>query len=105
MNTNMGDIMQHFKLFIITSADKYSKKDWKDMEASLMQTLKTTQYHGGMNIVLERRDDQKQYECKQCDFRANHKNNISDHKRRDHSNYMLLCDQSGYTVIFVNTLE
>ena len=41
MNTNMEDIMQHFKLFIITSADKYSKEEWKDMEAYFMQTMKT----------------------------------------------------------------
>ena len=97
MNTNMEDIMQHFKLFIITSADKYSKEEWKDMEANFMQTLKTAQEYGGMNIILERRDDQKRYKCKQCNFRAISKDCISKHKKREHSNYMVLCDRCGYT--------
>ena len=84
--------MQHFQIIIITSAnDKL-----KDMEASLMQTLKTTQDHGGMNIILERKHDQKQYKCEQCDFRANLKCNILNHKRRNHSDYKLLCDRCGY---------
>ena len=43
MDTNMEDVMQHFSLCIITSADKYSKEEWKDMEADIMQTLKTTE--------------------------------------------------------------
>ena len=64
MDSNMEDIMQHFKLIIITSADKYSTVEWKDMEASMMQTLKTTQDYGGMNIILEREQDQKQWKCK-----------------------------------------
>ena len=50
-----------------------------------------------MNIILERRDDQKQYKCKQFDFRANNKCNISEHKRRIHTNYKVLCDRCGYT--------
>ena len=97
MNTNMEDIMQHFNLCIITSSDKYSTEEWKDMEGSLMQTLKTTQDHGGINIRLERKHKQKQFQCELCDFRANHKNNIYAHKRRDHSDYKVLCDQCGYT--------
>ena len=93
MDTNMEDIMKHLNLIIITSAnDKL-----KDMEASLMQTLKTTEEYGGMNIRLERKHDQKQYKCEQCDFRANHKCNIWEHKRRNHSDYKVLCDQCGYT--------
>ena len=71
MNTNMEDIMKHFNLCIITSSDKYSAEEWKDMEAIMMQTLKTTQEYGGINIILERKHDQKQYQCKQCDFRSN----------------------------------
>ena len=93
MDTNMEDIMQHFKLCIITSANN----KMEDMEADIMQTLKTTQDHGGMNIRLERRDDQKQYQCDQCDFRANGRDHIYEHKRRNHSDYMLLCDRCGYT--------
>ena len=75
MDSNMEDIMQYFKLFIITSAnDKL-----KDMEADIMQTLKTTEEYGGMNIRLERKYEQKQYQCKQCDFRSNRKCNILKH--------------------------
>ena len=96
MNTNMEDIMQYFKLFIITSADKYSEGEWKDMEADIMQTLKTTQDYGGINIMLERKHDQKQFQCKLCEFRSNLKSAISHHKRRDHSDYKVLCDQCGY---------
>ena len=97
MDMNMEDIMQHFNLCIITSGDKYSAEEWKDSEASLMQTLKTTQDYGGMNIRLERRYDQKQFQCKLCDFRSNLKSAISNHKRRNHSDYKFLCDQCGYT--------
>ena len=97
MDTNMEDIMQYFNLSIITSSDKYPAEEWKDMEASLMQTLKTTQDHGGINIILERKHDQKQYKCNQCDFRANLKCNILNHKRREHSDYKVLCDRCGYT--------
>ena len=93
----MEDIMQHFKLCIITSADKYSKEEWKDMEADFMQTSKTTEEYGGINIILERKHDQKQYQCDQCDFRSINKVLISKHKRRTHSDYMLLCDRCGYT--------
>ena len=96
MDTNMEEIMQHFKLFIITSANKCSIEEWEDMEAIMMQTLKTTEEYGGINIRLERRDDQKRYNCKQCNFRSNHKCNISNHKRMEHTDYMLLCDQCGY---------
>ena len=49
-----------------------------------------------MNIRLEKRDDQKQYQCDQCDFRADNTQLITQHKRRDHSGYMVLCDQCGY---------
>ena len=67
------------------------------MEADIMQTMKTTQDHGGINIISERKHDQKRYNCKQCDFRANLKSAISNHKRRDHTDYKVLCDQCGYT--------
>ena len=67
------------------------------MEGSLMQTLKTTQDYGGINIRLERKHDQKQYKCNQCDFRANLKCAILNHKRREHTDYKVLCDQCGYT--------
>ena len=96
MNTNMEDIMKHFNLCIITSGDKYSAEEWKDMEASLMQTLKTTQEYGGINIILERKHDQKQFQCKLCDFRTNHKSNIWQHKRMEHSDFKVVCDQCGY---------
>ena len=76
MDSNMEDIMQHFKLIIITSADKCSAEEWKDMEASIMQTMKTTEEYGGMNIILERKHDQKLYECEHCDFRTNDRHNI-----------------------------
>ena len=66
------------------------------MEASLMQTLKTTEEYGGMNIILERKHDQKQYQCDQCDFRANGSQHIYEHKKRDHSDYKLLCEYCGY---------
>ena len=105
MATNMEDIMQHFNLCIITSSDKYPAEEWKDMEASLMQTLKTTQDHGGMNIRLERKHDQKQYKCNQCDFRAYIKRNIWEHKRREHSDYKVLCDQCGYTTNHLGHLK
>ena len=88
--------MQYFKLIILTDVDKYSTVEWKDMEASMMQTLKTNQEYGGINIRLERKQDQKQWKCVHCDFRANDRNNIYDHKRRHHSDYMLLCDQCEY---------
>ena len=97
MDTNMEDIMQHFNLCIITSANKCSIEEWEDMEAIMMQTLKTTQEYGGINIILERKHDQKQYKCNQCDFRANQKCDISNHKRREHSDYKVLCDRCGYT--------
>ena len=84
--------MQYFKFFIITSAnDKL-----EDLEASLMQTLKTTQEYGEINIILERKHEQKQYKCKQCDFRAISKDYIWQHKRRNHSDYKVLCDRCGY---------
>ena len=66
------------------------------MEASIMQTLKTTQEYGGLNIILERKYDQKLYKCNLCNFRANLQCNIWHHKKRDHSDFMLLCDQCGY---------
>ena len=92
MDINMEQIMQHFKLIIIRSAnDKL-----KDMEASLMQTLKTTQDYGGMNIMLERKHNQKQYKCEQCDFRANGRDHIYEHKRRNHTDYKVLCEHCGY---------
>ena len=97
MDTNMEDIMQYFNLCIITSSDKYSAEEWKDMEAIMMQTLRTTTEYGGMNIMLERKHDQKQFQCELCDFRANSKCAIWQHKRREHTDYMLLCDRCGYT--------
>ena len=96
MDTNMEEIMQHFNLTIITSADKSSIEEWKDMEASMMQTMKTTQEYGGLNIILERKYDQKLYKCNQCNFRANRKKYITLHNKRDHSDYKVLCDQCGY---------
>ena len=96
MDTNMEEIMQHFNLTIITSADKCSIEEWKDMEASIMQTLKTTQEYGGLNIILERKYDQKLYKCNQCNFRANLQCQISTHKRRNHTDYKLLCNRCGY---------
>ena len=96
MESNMEDIMQYFKLIILTDVDKYSTVERKDMEASMMQTLKTTQDYGGLNIILERKQDQKQWKCDQCDFRANLQSSLSMHKRREYSNYMLLCDRCGY---------
>ena len=50
MNINIEEIMQHFKLCIITSANKYSTEKLKDVETIMMQTLRTTQDHGGINI-------------------------------------------------------
>ena len=50
-----------------------------------------------MNIMLERKHDQKQYKCELCDFRANLKCDISNHKRRNHSDYKVLCEDCGYT--------
>ena len=49
-----------------------------------------------MNIILERRYDQKQFQCKLCEFRANVKSAISNHKRRNHTDYKVLCDRCGY---------
>ena len=91
MNTNMEEIMKHLNLIIITSATE----KLKDMEADIMQILKTTEDYGGINIILEKTYEQKQYKCKQCDFRANHKCNISHHKRREYSDFKVLCD-CGY---------
>ena len=96
MESNMEDIMQYFKLIILTDVDNYSTVEWKDIKASMMPTLKTTQDYGGMNIILEREQDQKQWKCKHCDFRANLQSSLSMHKRREHSIYMLLCDRCGY---------
>ena len=93
MYTDMKDIMKHFNLCIIKS----STEKLKDVKASLIQTLKTTQDHGGMNIILERRYDQKQFQCELCEFRANQKCDISNHKRRIHTDYKVLCDRCGYT--------
>ena len=97
----MEEIMQHFKLIILTSADE----KLKDMEASLMQTLKTTEEYGGMNIILERKLNQKQYKCDQCDFRANGRDHIRNHKRRNHSDYKVLCDRCGYTTNDLGNLK
>ena len=55
-----------------------------------MQTMKTTQEYGGMNIILEREPDLKQWKCKHCDFRANLQSSLSIHKRREHSNLSLI---------------
>ena len=88
--------MQHFKLCIITSANKYSIEEWEDMEAIMMQTLRTTQDHGGINIISEKTYKQKQYHCDQCDFRTNHPKHILSHNIRTHSDYKVLCDQCGY---------
>ena len=38
------------KTCIITSANKYSTEKLKDVETIMMQTLRTTQDHGGINI-------------------------------------------------------
>ena len=101
MDTNMEDIMQHLQIIIITSAnDKL-----EDLEADIMQTLKTTQEYGGINIISEKTYKQKLYKCNQCDFRANHPNNIYHHKTRDHSGYMVLCDQCGYMTNVINHLK
>ena len=81
MDTNMEDIMKHFNLCIITSVDKYSIDNLKDMEASFMQTLKTTEEYGGMNIRLEKKHEQKLYKCNQCEFRANGTKHIYEHKK------------------------
>ena len=54
MRSNMEDIMHHLQIIIITSGDKYSAEEWKDMEADIMQILKTTEEYGGMNIRLEK---------------------------------------------------
>ena len=61
-----------------------------------MQTLKTTQEYGGMNIILEKTYEQKQYQCEECDFRAISSKHILQHKRRTHSDYKVLCDRCGY---------
>ena len=61
-----------------------------------MQTMKTTQEYGGLNIILERKYNQKLYKCNQCNFRANRKKYITLHNKRDHSDYKVLCDQCGY---------
>ena len=84
-------------MIIIRFAAKCTAEEWKDMEASWMQTLKTTQEYGGMNIMLERKHNQKQYKCEQCNFRSNLKCNIWLHNRRNHSDYKVLCDRCGYT--------
>ena len=105
MNTNMEDIMQYFNLCIITSSDKYSTEELKDMEGSLMQTLKTTQDYGGINIRLERKHDQKQFQCELCEFRSNYKCDIWRHKRMEHSEYKVLCDQCGYTTNVKSSLN
>ena len=89
----MEEIMQYFKLFIITSATE----KLKDMEADIMQILKTTEEYRGINIMLEKTYEQKQYKCDQCDFKANGTNHIWEHKRRNHSDYKVICDQCGYT--------
>merc|ERR1711895_93967 len=67
MESNMEDIFQYFKLIILTDVDKYSTEERKDMEASMMQTMKTTQEYGRINIRLERKQDQKKWKCDQCD--------------------------------------
>ena len=54
------------------------------------------QKYGGMNTILERKYGKKLYKSNQCDFRANGSDHIWQHKRRDHSDYMLLCDRCGY---------
>ena len=57
----------------------------------------TTKEYGGINIRLERKHDQKQFQCELCDFRANLKCDISHHNRREHTDYMLVCEHCGYT--------
>ena len=51
MESNMEDIMKYFQLIILTDVDKYSTVEWKDMEASMMQTLERTQEYGEINII------------------------------------------------------
>ena len=70
-----------------------------------MQTLKTTQDHDGINIRLERRYDQKQYQCVQCNFRSNLKRNIWRHKRMEHSEYKVLCEKCGYSTNVKSSLN
>ena len=81
MDSNMEEIMQHFKLIIIRSAAKCTVEEWKDMEASWMQILKTTEEYGGINKILERRYDQKQYQCEQCDYNSKVKCNVQRHMK------------------------
>jgi len=90
MTTNMEEIMKHLNLIIITSTNKCSAEEWQYMETSLMQTLKTTEEYGGMNIILERKLNPKLYKCNQCDFRANTLQLLCQHKRRTHSDYRLV---------------
>ena len=101
MDSNMEEIMKHLNLIIITPATE----KLKDMEADIMQILKTTEEYGGMNIILERKYEQKQYQCDQCDFKANGTNHISHHKRRNHSDYKVLCDRCGYTTNHLGHLK
>ena len=49
-----------------------------------------------MNIILERKHNQKQFQCKLCEFRSNRPKHIWQHKRREHSDYKVLCDRCGY---------
>ena len=63
------------------------------MEVKKMRILKPTQEYCGINVRLERKQDQKLYECNQCELRAK---NTREHKSRDHSDYKVLCDQCGY---------
>ena len=52
MDSNMDEIMKHLNLIIITSTNKCSAEEWQDMEADIIQSLKTTQEYGGMNIIF-----------------------------------------------------
>ena len=75
------------------------------MEADIMQILKTTEEYGGINIMLEKTYEQKQYKCKQCDFKANGTNHIWNHKKREHSDYKVICDRCGYTTNHLGHLK
>ena len=58
VNKNVDDIMKHFDLTIIASVEPgmpWSRERLDNLEADMMERLMTMEFHGGMNLRIDRR--------------------------------------------------
>ena len=55
---NIDEIMKHFRLTIIFSVEQdipWSRATLDKLESDMMERLITTEFHGGINLRIERR--------------------------------------------------